>query len=555
MYINIVTFLLQRKHPSIDLSRLKPSGTTATQPPLTSFACPDKKWSHTDPRQNKSSQCLMTLISAKLLLISFVLGPELRAFVSLLNACYTVPTRNTTQKQLIARSDLLKTKVNVLIGETDSVSITVDLWTNRQMRSYIGITMHVIVDYEMKSAMLACQRVKGRDTGENIAQHYEDVISTYPLNNTRITIVTDNASNMVKAFALPGFEIERVTDSDDDSEVESDDDDDAGNEHGDAMDQLPDHERCFAHSLQLVVKDGLTASTTCTNAIGLASAIVSHVRKSTVAIEHLEGELKLQAAVPTRWNSQVKMVRSVLAIPSDRLDTIEATRKLTSVDRDVLQEFVEIMTPFEEATDRTQGENIVTASCVIPVIRGLRHHLSCFAAQYNATLVRALQASLNRRLTAFEERVIYRRAAVLDPRFKLRWCVGRESGNVKADIIAQLPTTGGDTQPPPPKRPCLFSFMDEAADNTHDTNNETESYLNERCIPANANPLSYWRDNAHRLPGLALLARRFLNVTASSAPVERLFSTAGKIFRPDRARLTDRQFEILMYNKCNDHLL
>ena len=247
--------------------------------------------------------------------------------------------------------------------------------------------MHVIVDYEMKSAMLACQRVKGRHTGENIAQHYEDVISTYPLNNTRITIVTDNASNMVKAFALPGFEIERVTDSDDDSEVESDDDDDAGNEHGDAMDQLPDHERCFAHSLQLVVKDGLTASTRCTNAIGRASAIVSHVRKSTVATEHLEGELKLQAAVPTRWNSQVKMVRSVLAIPSDRLDTIEATRKLTSVDRDVLQEFVEIMTPFEEATDRTQGENIVTASCVIPVIRGLRHHLSCFAAQYNATLV------------------------------------------------------------------------------------------------------------------------------------------------------------------------
>ena len=167
---------------------------------------------------------------------------------------------------------------------------------------------------------------------------------------------------------------------------------------------------------------------------------------------------------------------------------------------------------------------------------------------------RALQASLNRRLTAFEERVIYRRAAVLDPRFKLRWCVGRESGNVKADIIAQLPTTGGDTQPPPPKRPCLFSFMNEA-DNTHDANNETESYFNERCIPANAKPLSYWRDNAHRLPGLALLARRFLNVTASSAPVERLFSTAGKMFRPDRARLTDRQFKILMYNKCNDHLL
>ena len=66
-------------------------------------------------------------------------------------------------------------------------------------------------------------------------------------------------------------------------------------------------------------------------------------------MEPLEEELKLQATVPTRWNSQVKMVRSILAIPNDKLDALETTRKLTAIDRDVLQEFVEIMTPIEEA--------------------------------------------------------------------------------------------------------------------------------------------------------------------------------------------------------------
>ena len=38
-------------------------------------------------------------------------------------------------------------------------------------------------------------------------------------------------------------------------------------------------------------------------------------------------------------------------------------------------------------------------------------------------------------------------------------------------------------------------------------------------------------------------------------PVERLFSIAGKVFRPDRCRLTDHTFEILMFIRCNNKLM
>lgn len=59
-------------------------------------------------------------------------------------------------------------------------------------------------------------------------------------------------------------------------------------------------------------------------------------------------------------------------------------------------------------------------------------------------------------------------------------------------------------------------------------------------------------ENEDKFPILAKLAKIYLNVPATSAPVERLFSIAGKIFRPDRCRLNDSTFQMLMMIKCNE---
>ena len=54
---------------------------------------------------------------------------------------------------------------------------------------------------------------------------------------------------------------------------------------------------------------------------------------------------------------------------------------------------------------------------------------------------------------------------------------------------------------------------------------------------------------------MSKLAEYYLSVPASSGPVEQLFSIAGKIFCPERCRLTDTVFEKLMCIKCNQHIL
>ena len=59
--------------------------------------------------------------------------------------------------------------------------------------------------------------------------------------------------------------------------------------------------------------------------------------------------------------------------------------------------------------------------------------------------------------------------------------------------------------------------------------------------------LSNFRKNESNYLELSRLACSHLQIPASSAPVERLFSIAGKIFRPDRCQLADEPFEKFMF--------
>ena len=57
------------------------------------------------------------------------------------------------------------------------------------------------------------------------------------------------------------------------------------------FDVLPvDHHGCFAHILQLVVKDGFKSTTQIKRIINKCSKILAHVRRSTVARDTLENE-------------------------------------------------------------------------------------------------------------------------------------------------------------------------------------------------------------------------------------------------------------------------
>lgn len=468
-----------------------------------------------------------------------------------------------------------------LLQNTSVVCVTADLWSSRQLRSFLGITAHFIVESEwsLKSVMLACSHFRGSHTAEAINDEFQKVVTSFEITSKISFIVTDSAANMVKAFSLPGFtEVsnEECSDSEDDCNDSFLEDDEDRDEIYDNLYETSQHIRCFAHTLQLVIKNGFKQAGNINKVISKVSTIVSHVKKSIHAAEVLESEKALQKANTTRWNSQLNMIRSVLRNPEEKLNSLE-TQKLTNCDRKIISDLVEILTPFETATQCVQGDKVMTSSMIVPCIRVLKVKMS-LSQKFSSKFVLALKESVYTRLSKYEECDAFLLASALDPRFKLKWCANDEYRTLKEKLVTIVNTshhtssgidsmtshvgTSLESLPSVPsvekkQSASATSFFQDliqspsSSCNLNDTELLVEEYLSAPCLPQEDDPLIYWKNHEKRFSCIAKLVPKYLCMPASSTPVERLFSIAGKVFRPERCRLSDKTFETLMFIKCN----
>ncbi len=129
--------------------------------------------------------------------------------------------------------------------------------------------------------------------------------------------------------------------------------------------------------------------------------------------------------------------------------------------------------------------------------------------------------------------------------------------NVGASV--EMHTTEEDVtepeQPPPSKKfrylsSILFEKKKEQASSRSTSpclmpeQEEVRLYASsELDINEDIDPLQFWMENESTYPLLASLAFDVLSIPASSAPVERVFSTAGLVSSGRRNRLSDRNLE------------
>ncbi|XP_071166549.1 zinc finger BED domain-containing protein 4-like [Mytilus edulis] len=432
---NFVTHL-KRKHRDIFIQSKSEDGTQISQTNISNFtkSTSVSKYSANDASQMQITDALVSFVAGNLTPLSVVESPEFKTFVESLNPKYQLPSRkHLSTKLLHQKASNIQSNIKEKLLSAESVCLTIDLWSNRQMKGFLGITGHFILDWCMKSIMVSCKRFKGKHCAENIRQEYEEAVACYNIADKITNIITDNASNMTK------------------------------------------------------------------------------------------------------------------------------------YERKLLQELCLVLKPFEDATIMVQKEINVSGSLAVPVTLGLEHKLAELSTTYNNKMVLTLMSSMTKRLSCFKSEDVYLISAILDPRFKLRWSKDPVAMEEKLLTYARKQKVDcenySDESSPPRKMSKsddtgLFSFMTPTKGRKKHISGdivkmEISQYLLEPCDDA-CDPLKYWNDHTEIYPILTKLAKTYLTIPATSAPVERLFSVAGKFFRPDRCRLSDSTFQMLMMIKYNE---
>lgn len=229
--------------------------------------------------QKKADILVTNMLIAAALPIHIVEVPEFKELVSQLSKMpepvHCLSTK-TVSKCIEDRCQLMKSTILEKMSTAQFFCTTADIWSSRR-KSFLGVTVHWLnKSFERESFAIACTRFKGIHNFTAIAKQIDHAHQRYGLNAQNVVYtVTDNASNMVKAFKEFGVDVNS------ESSIESDDDDivvvenvDADDERGDSDDDvveientadlldngqneneqyfLPQHIRCATHTLNLI---------------------------------------------------------------------------------------------------------------------------------------------------------------------------------------------------------------------------------------------------------------------------------------------------------------
>ncbi|CAG9839181.1 unnamed protein product [Diabrotica balteata] len=385
-----------------------------------------------------------------------------------------------------------------LITNSKKICVTTDCWTSSNMESYMGITVHYLDDdFKFISLLLDCSNLPVQHTSINLAKELKRVFVEWKVENKILMVVSDNAANIKCAIK---------------------------------NDIKMKHFGCFAHTINLIVNDGLKDG----EIIKILNKIkntVSHFKKSSTATAKLldyqknqgiGNPLKLLQDVSTRWNSTFYMLERFIHLEETvkaitAITNMDANNSLTMYEWNVIKQLCQILRPFEKVTKTISGEGYLTASLVIPLVNGL---VSVFNVFKEKTFERAVRNVLIKLDNSIEERL-----------------ENEETSGDPDDIWAEFDKTASQYQP--------------RGTTTSRAIIEMQRFMECDRLPRNEDPLKWWRENKYIFPHLAEVAQERLSVIATSVPCERLFSKAGLIISDKRSRLNHKKAKMLLFLNSN----
>lgn len=221
-------------------------------------------------------------------------------------------------------------------------------WSSDSLDSSLSFTGHWIgQDWKYKECCLHAQPFNDRLIGENIVTTFITCMDSWKITDKLYLVLRDSGSNFVAGFRNAGI----LSCS------------------------------CFAHTLQLAIKDGILVQKGVESLLSVCRKVVGHFKHSNVSLHALASfqaklELPQQRPVqdePTRWNSSYYMLQwlmeqkqAILAVSIE----ISLPTELSNAHWQLMAKVLRVLKPFEEATKEA---SFLTASLaiVIPLVNAL----------------------------------------------------------------------------------------------------------------------------------------------------------------------------------------
>ena len=315
-----------------------------------------------------------------------------------------------------------------------------------------------------------------------------------------------------------------------------------------------------------------------------------------------------------RFLEQQPAVYATLTSKEMRSRDKQNVATLSQEDFGDLEDLIEILKPLKTATTALCEEKVPTISIVLPLKHQLLTNILCVQDGDKKLVKSAKEAvaeDLKKRYETERQQSALIMASLLDPRFKslpflkpiekrkafssleeeVLNCIERnEARAARLMKIKQEPaedaTSTTSSVPPLPEVPATETEAspDRKRIKTEDDNSansgamsalfgdvyitkvesavpqaveekvadEIKMYKLENPIPLTNNPLLWWKEcGEHKYPSLAIAAKKFLSIPATSVPSERVFSTAGDIVTAQRSALKSTHVDKLIFLKKN----
>lgn len=465
--------------------------------------------------------------------------------------------------------------------------ITADIWSESR-RSYMGATCHFLnEDLDRKAYAIACRRMRGSHTFDAVAKILNEIMEDWAIQYKTCGVVTDNATNFAKGVPFmatqqsqapshPTRGAEEVADETEEDEDETQGEDDEGQADmeftsledilanpltNDVSDDIPEHFRCAAHTLSLIAKvDSEKAMTPGTeyyklhrSSFGKLQAIWNKFKRSTKFADfyHERFDKVLITPVETRWNSTFDSVVRVLELFEEDPEAfcaimVEAkTRPVTLDEVAFLKEYKIVNEPIARALDYLQGEQYMFMGYLIPTMTSVKTHLGTARTKVNTCkpLVDVMLEAVQQRFGALlEDRKAIISSTYL-PAFKLFWIDDpEEKAKSKKLLLEEVMKIDPQAQPLEPSASTSGDFFPKRPRMVDTPEEEVDRFLADVSCDTKS-VLAYRR--------VREVFRKFNTNIPSSAPSERLFSHGKFVFRPNRHRMHDSNFEMQLLMKIN----